>query len=112
MGKQGLRWGGGRAKGGAELFFQGVYATEGTTPKGSMWAKNPIPRNDIVTGLGYDVPAGCKELWPKNWTAMCQGMGDGSSAIPDLEIVDRVKIPKDLPPGEYVLGWRWDCEES
>jgi hypothetical protein len=29
-----------------------------------------------------------------------------------LEIVDRVAIPADLPAGEWVLGWRWDCEQS
>ncbi len=39
-------------------------------------------------------------------------MTDGSSAQPNLEIVDRVRIPDGLAPGEYVLGWRWDCEES
>ena len=27
-------------------------------------------------------------------------------------IVDVVRIPADLTPGAYVLGWRWDCEES
>jgi hypothetical protein len=27
-------------------------------------------------------------------------------------IEDAVKIPTDLTPGEYVLGWRWDCEET
>ena len=26
--------------------------------------------------------------------------------------VAQVKIPESLPAGEYVLGWRWDCEES
>ena len=30
----------------------------------------------------------------------------------NLEIVDRVAIPATLAPGEWVLGWRWDCEES
>ena len=25
---------------------------------------------------------------------------------------DVLKIPKDLPPGKYVLGWRWDCEAT
>ena len=30
----------------------------------------------------------------------------------NLLIVDTVKIPDNLVPGEYVLGWRWDCEES
>jgi hypothetical protein len=27
-------------------------------------------------------------------------------------IVDEVTIPKHLAEGEYVLGWRWDCEQS
>jgi len=27
-------------------------------------------------------------------------------------IVDRVIIPKNLKAGNYVLGFRWDCEES
>ena len=40
------------------------------------------------------------------------GMTDGSNSVPDLEIVDRVMIPAGTPPGEYVLGWRWDCEMS
>jgi len=40
-------------------------------------------------------------------------MEDGSGGPePTLEIVDRVLIPAGLPAGEYVLGWRWDCEES
>ena len=30
----------------------------------------------------------------------------------DLEIVDTVQLPGDLASGEYVLGFRWDCEES
>ena len=25
-------------------------------------------------------------------------------------IEDLLKVPADLPAGEYVLGWRWDCE--
>merc|ERR1719245_687895 len=27
-------------------------------------------------------------------------------------MMDRVVIPDDLEEGEYLLGWRWDCEES
>jgi hypothetical protein len=27
-------------------------------------------------------------------------------------ISDMVLIPKDLVPGDYVLSWRWDCEET
>merc|ERR1712185_34906 len=25
-------------------------------------------------------------------------------------IVDKVKVPRSLPTGEYLLSWRWDCE--
>ena len=25
-------------------------------------------------------------------------------------IEDRVHVPADVAPGEYVLGWRWDAE--
>lgn len=28
-----------------------------------------------------------------------------------LAIIDRVKVPA-VPPGEYVVRWRWDCEQS
>jgi hypothetical protein len=27
-------------------------------------------------------------------------------------IVDTVQIPASIQPGAYVLGWRWDCEET
>ena len=30
----------------------------------------------------------------------------------NLEIVDTLELPASLQPGQYVLGWRWDCEES
>eukprot|EP00660_Eupelagonema_oceanica_P019760 gene19760-biopygen44345 len=26
--------------------------------------------------------------------------------------MDRVAIPDNLEAGEYLLSWRWDCEES
>jgi hypothetical protein len=29
-----------------------------------------------------------------------------------MEIVDTLLIPSDLEAGDYVLGWRYDCEES
>lgn len=27
-------------------------------------------------------------------------------------IVDKVEVPKHLPSGDYLLSWRWDCEQS
>lgn len=35
-----------------------------------------------------------------------QGVG------PVIGIVDVVKVPADLPPGKYILGWRYDCEAT
>jgi len=32
--------------------------------------------------------------------------------VPDWSMMDRVVIPDELEAGEYLLGWRWDCEES
>lgn len=117
VGKQMLRWGGGTAKGGKQLSFNGTYATgDQVVPAGSMWAKIPIPLIQIGDGplgyIGYPIAPGCAELWGNQSAAMCSGMGDGDSSVDDLEIVDRVLIPKGTPPGEYVLNWRYDCEES
>ena len=30
----------------------------------------------------------------------------------DYMIVDKLKVPLDLPTGDYHLSWRWDCEET
>lgn len=30
----------------------------------------------------------------------------------EWSILDTVEVPADLEPGEYVLSWRWDCEQS
>ena len=55
----------------------------------------------------------CKEIPNCGSTAVnskcfCSGMWGPY----DLLIRDTLKIPNNLPPGDYVLGWRWDCEES
>ena len=42
-----------------------------------------------------------------NLAATCRCSGDGIGDLATLEIVDYVRIPKDLPAGEYVVGWRW-----
>lgn len=63
--------------------------TNGTTPAGSQWTKNPIPNN-----AGYFPPS-----FP-------EGVGDKWQ----FSLVDRVVVPKDLALGDYVLSWRWDCE--
>ena len=39
-------------------------------------------------------------------------MTDGDSAVLNMEIVDLVHVPATIEPGNYILGWRWDCEQS
>lgn len=126
-----LRWHDGK-----ELWYKGVYVTEGTHPPGSMWAKNPIPRiDDSPEDSGEPandtwchspaVGIGCRAFEP-----ICEESGDppwhkidSGARASDVEgfcsgdwtggvLVDRIVIPASLAPGEYVLGWRWDCEET
>lgn len=92
--------------------INGTYVSEGTIPAGSMWAMNPLPENPTalfhppckagttpkvrapmaVGQYGYN-PGPCAGNWPTT-----------------VYIEDKVRVPVDLTPGEYVLGWRWDCE--
>ena len=111
-GKQSFRWGG---LNGTQIWFDGTYVSEGTNPPGSTWAMNPIPRNgeahSTLDGRGFkprceEVP-GCGDTAVES-RCFCSGMWGPY----DLEIIDYVKIPDRLPRGRYVLGWRWDCEES
>ena len=91
-----------------------------------MWRKCPLPRgpwNWRLSGPSFepvcDESEACRSahthapkcLGPEAPCA-CKCSGDGIGDLPQLEIVDRVRIPASLPPGDYVLGWRWDCEES
>jgi len=109
-GMSSLRWGG---KNGKQLWFKGTYVSEGTIPKGSAWAMNPIPRVDSTQYPNVEdaFPAPCFDPnAPKEGGH--GGLCSGWYGPDNLEIVDMVRIPKGLNPGKYVLGWRWDCEES
>merc|ERR1711966_511078 len=67
--------------------------TNGTTPAGSQWTRNPIPESE------------------KYFPAPFAG---GSGKGPDLpfQLVDDLQLPADLAIGDYVLSWRWDCEHT
>lgn len=84
-------------------------------PVNSTWRKNPIPRND-PWGTGEGFKPVCS--WPHNsGTGQDQAepypcQGGPETGLGNLEILDRVEIPAHLPAGRYVIGWRWDCEES
>lgn len=44
---------------------------------------------------------------PKYFKNQLEGLSDHTFAIQDS-----LQIPSDIPAGEYVLGWRWDCEAT
>jgi len=129
VGRSNLRWGGNRT---SQLEFDpntlGWETSEGTIPKGSTWRKNPIPsgiwqregatfdpvckeseacRSAIATG-GLDATA----EGAYQGVCRCSHFSNGGYLLPNLEVVDNIRIPKDLKPGHYVLQWRWDCEET
>jgi len=110
VGRTALRWDGDDA---SKEYINNVFVEQGTTPAGSQWAMNPIPRNDSAqTGASF------APLCNETCTGCSAGGGcpdcrcTGEWGVPNLEIVDNVALPWALPEGDYLLGWRWDCEES
>lgn len=108
-GRSSLRWGGEQGK---RLWFDGTYVSEGTVPANSTWAMNPIPRVDATKYPNKEdaFPAPCWEPNPPaegGYGGLCSGWYGPDN----LEIVDNVRVPS-LPSGEYVVQFRWDCEES
>jgi len=122
------------------VFVSGEGVTFG--PPGSTWARNPIPRVNTdnrglanekgcnMTGAsgGRNNPI-CQQFaalcpqdtgtypecsstqgWPCSYDGSGQGAcsGDWTAGV----IADQVRIPPTLKPGQYVLGWRYDCEET
>lgn len=119
-----------------------VRTSEGTNPSGSQWTKNPIPTCAGVTGGGIHTSGGCNKTQfepplkdvikghPKY--APMDGLygfgmghcvpGPSGLCTPDelnfwrqrfhFNIIDKVQIPEDLSPGEYLLSLRWDAEQT
>jgi len=117
VGQSALRWGG---VGGHTIYFDPVTVTEGTKA-GVMWRRNPVPRawktkqgkwgqgsNQLQTGMGFEPY--CEDQGMD--TTGTQRSCTGEAGPYNLEIVDKVLIPKELPLGEWVLNWRMDQEES
>ena len=102
---------------------RGWETSEGTVPVGSTWRKNPIP-SGLWEREGAQFEPVCEESeaclrtyttgpWiEKPGVCKCSGFSNGGPLLPNLEIVDLVRVPASLAPGKYVLQWRWDCEES
>lgn len=114
--KSWLRW-----KDGHEVEIDALRVTEGTFPAGSEWSRNPIPTcGGTESGFGTNTPAGCPEPQfppPAGCNETCWGY-QPDPQFPTVKtaempaIVDKVLVPADLPPGSYVISWRWDCEQT
>jgi len=96
--------------------FEAVRTDLGTTPKGSQWTKNPIPACNGLSG-GYFAtepfcPQGTQYPSPRKDLS-----GFGTNVFRNLtgfqfSIVDKVFVPTALGSGDYVLSFRWDCEQT
>ena len=102
----------------------------GTHPPGSAWTKNPIPACAGPSGgVGTpDCPA--PQFSPPlpglfgYGSAACfrGGAGAGGNCTRaqreywdrkfSFNIIDSVRVPAELPAGEYALSWRWDAEQT
>ena len=102
---------------------------KGTAPAGSTWTRNPIPACQYPDGVGtiicrkpmFEPPLpGLFGYGGAACSTVSAGAGGGctqeqSQAWHDkfnFNIMDQVRVPKDLTPGEYVLSFRWDCEQT
>jgi hypothetical protein len=105
----------------------------GTNPPGSQWTRNPIPacRSAVGSLVGF---CGAAQFEPPLQDYIpahpkfaqkpgLYGFGPGAlqrgdemaafwTARFNFNIIDQVQIPANLPAGDYVLGFRWDCEET
>jgi hypothetical protein len=120
VGKSMFRWGG--VEGKTHSFNAtevGGKGTNTTSPAGSMWRINPIPRTwrDQKTGAW-----GNNGIYHSNQGHTGEGFQPFCEDSPEysctsewgpynMEIVDKVQLPADLPAGEWVLGWRWGKEK-
>ena len=123
----------------ADFEIPATTTSVGTFPAGSQWRKNPIPMCNCDQGA-YCTRTAAKGAEFKSYsdnhlhdgqdtsewacptgvmfeTAWDEGYGDGSHGNVDYgyfpwTLVDRVTIPADLEAGEYVISWRWDCEQT
>lgn len=83
----------------------GVFTYEGEIPQRGAWARNPIP-DFSYEQPGLNFPAPCDDVVDAPTFGLCSGHRPYH-----ISIVDVLEVP-DVPTGDYVLGWRWDCEET
>ena len=118
VGNSSLRWGG---EGGRRIYFNTTeLGWEARGVEGKIWRKNPIPRGPwswAEYGPSFEPvckePSTCANGKPRNPGGInpckCSGSGVCNSAgknesncadFPQMEVVDTVRIPEGLKPGD------------
>ena len=123
---------------GSFVAINGTFVDEGTTPAGSTWAALPLPatwlgprcrgegcepwEDAIVDGACEPCPetpgsdcSRCDNDGRPSFPPFCEAGGSSTCAggyEGEAAVVDVLRVPADLPPGDYVLGWRYDCEAT
>lgn len=67
----------------------------------SAWCWGDAPRDSTDGKRVGDIP-----------TPGCVPGSHDANEMMKVNIVDRVVVPATLPAGEYLLSWRWDCEQT
>jgi hypothetical protein len=113
------------------VFINATTTSEGTFPVGSQWRRNPVPMCNCDQGIGCISSSTGKgsdnsKAYPNAYgihDERCPTgvqfeplfeQGYGTGLVPhtlDFTMVDKLQLPQ-LEAGEYVLSWRWDCEET
>mmetsp|Transcript_25457 Transcript_25457/g.51703 ORF Transcript_25457/g.51703 Transcript_25457/m.51703 type:complete len:360 (-) Transcript_25457:192-1271(-) len=103
---------------GTRITLNSTFVSEGTRPAGSTWQRNPIPGYVVYDHHGgwdsrlkrwFDPP--CDDPASLKPARLGQGLCSGEW-LTKVTTYDQLRIPDHLEPGEYVLGFRWDCESS
>jgi len=97
-----------------------MRVSNGTVPAGSEWTRNPVPACGGIEGGGkWDVAGLCigSQFPPpapgaKGFYGPTIVNPDAGSGLRSLSVVDQVQVPHHLNPGEYVLSYRIDCEQT
>lgn len=72
---------------------------------------NPLPDSTQKGSIGasgqWEFPPPCDSVAVPGNTFQCSGERPFA-----ISVVDIIRIPDEILPGKYVLGWRWDVEET
>ena len=84
-------------------------------PPRSMWRMNRCPSTGPSFTTRSTTPP-CKAARSRQyvrrwrWASTATTRGRARQLADDGDDLDKVRVPADIEPGEYVLSWRWDCE--